>query len=127
MHQPTDRIAHTTAFLYTSRGALAGTRNMMMMMILLLLMMMMMMMMMNKISYKDFRLTVCVLQLLRPVCRMSLEQERNLETCGTFRNGLNENNTHIEYHAHDGLYFSADRPNCAKFPSLKCAHISVLA
>ena len=26
MHHPTDRIAHTTA-CYTSRGALAGTRN----------------------------------------------------------------------------------------------------
>ena len=23
------------------------------------------------------------------------------------------------------LYFSADRPNCTKFPSLKCAHISL--
>ena len=27
MHHPTDRITHTTAFCYTSRGALAGTRN----------------------------------------------------------------------------------------------------
>ena len=27
MHHPTDRITHTTAFFYTSRGALAGTRN----------------------------------------------------------------------------------------------------
>ena len=27
MHHPTDRITHTTAFVYTSRGALAGTRN----------------------------------------------------------------------------------------------------
>ena len=27
MHHPTDRIAHTTAFCYTSCGALAGTRN----------------------------------------------------------------------------------------------------
>ena len=27
MHHPTDRIAHTTALCYTSRGALAGTRN----------------------------------------------------------------------------------------------------
>ena len=27
MHHPTNRIAHTTVFVYTSRGALAGTRN----------------------------------------------------------------------------------------------------
>ena len=27
MHHPTDRITHTTAFVYTSRGALAKTRN----------------------------------------------------------------------------------------------------
>ena len=27
MHHPTDRKTHTTAFYYTSRGALAGTRN----------------------------------------------------------------------------------------------------
>ena len=27
MHHPTDRTTHTTAFCYTSRGALAGTRN----------------------------------------------------------------------------------------------------
>ena len=27
MHHPTDRIAHTTVFCYTSRGALAGMRN----------------------------------------------------------------------------------------------------
>ena len=27
MHHPTDRIAHTTAFFYTSRGALAGTKE----------------------------------------------------------------------------------------------------
>ena len=27
MHHPTEKIAHTTAFFYTSRGALAGTRN----------------------------------------------------------------------------------------------------
>ena len=27
MHQPTDRIAHTTAFFYTSRGALAGMEH----------------------------------------------------------------------------------------------------
>ena len=27
MHHPTDRITHTTALCYTSRGALAGTRN----------------------------------------------------------------------------------------------------
>ena len=27
MHHPTDRIAHTTAFVNTSHGALAGTRN----------------------------------------------------------------------------------------------------
>ena len=25
------------------------------------------------------------------------------------------------------VLFSTDRPNCAKFPSLKCAHISLLA
>ena len=27
MHHPTDRITHTTAFVYTSHGTLAGTRN----------------------------------------------------------------------------------------------------
>ena len=27
MHHPTDRMAHTTAFCYTSRGALAGMKN----------------------------------------------------------------------------------------------------
>ena len=27
MHHPTDRISHTTIFCFTSRGALAGTRN----------------------------------------------------------------------------------------------------
>ena len=27
MHHPTDRITHTTAFVYTSCGALAGRRN----------------------------------------------------------------------------------------------------
>ena len=27
MHHPTDGITHTTAFVYTSRGALAGARN----------------------------------------------------------------------------------------------------
>ena len=27
MHHPTDRIIHTTGLCYTSRGALAGTRN----------------------------------------------------------------------------------------------------
>ena len=27
MHHPIDRIAHMTAFYYTSRGTLAGTRN----------------------------------------------------------------------------------------------------
>ena len=28
-------------------------------------------------------------------------------------------------HICDSGYFSADRPNCATFPSLKCAHISL--
>ena len=27
MHHPTDRITHTTTFVYTSRGALAGMRT----------------------------------------------------------------------------------------------------
>ena len=29
MHHPTDRITHSTAFCYTSRAALAGTRKIM--------------------------------------------------------------------------------------------------
>ena len=40
--------------------------------------------------------------------------------CATFRP------TKFKFHyVAPHSYFSADRPNCAKFPSLKCAHISL--
>ena len=80
MPHPTDRIAQT----YTSRGALAGTRNSSM----------------GPHHGGSIR---------RPI---ATSRSKSVRFGSPVRSSI-------------FLNFLADRPNCAKFPSLKCAHISL--